>query len=238
MDGTKPQLYFSEVGGAFTGCYQRGNTKCSPKVAAHFEQFDHNENSLCIFILFVFVSRRNGKNWFYNVGARSKTTCINGGSKRQKQNKYFSKTCYVVCTCISTHYTTNHRKQNTQGSYSAVNTEQGQEAAEDTGRGTQSHLPALGSWSRSNCCQLIQSQINLHKSVLHYVRFLPHINTKLWAQICQAFVCGSLFVCRNSLEDGFLKACFSINPTCHPRQNRSNLLILQIFLLISISALC
>lgn len=69
------------------------------------------------------------------------------------------------------------------------------------GRRTHSCLPTLLRWSPSNCCQMIWSQINIHKSVLHYVKFLSCTANSEYRLL--GFCVWLLLICTNSLEEYF-----------------------------------
>lgn len=146
---------------------QRHNTSCSLRVAAHFKEYYHNKNLWCKFIPSVFVSRKsNEENQLHREQARQ---LVLTEDQKDKSKKVLTKYILFLLVFLSVPILLQTTQSRTpQWSYSAENADAG-----TRGRRTHSCLPTLVRWSWSDCCQMIWSQINIHRSVLHYVKFLP-----------------------------------------------------------------
>lgn len=130
-------------------------------------------------------------------GARSEITCINGGSKRQRQRSFNITHSVLVSISLSTHSATNHTKQKTPVKLLSSGCRCWDKKEEDT------QLPPHtgGMIMIKLLSNDLKYQINIHESVLHYGKFLPCTGDSEYRLLggCALLV----FMCGNSLEEYF-----------------------------------
>lgn len=130
-------------------------------------------------------------------GARSETICINGGSKRQKQKSFNKTHSVLVSISLSTHSATNHTKQKNPVKLLSSGCRRWDKREEDT------QLPPHtgGMIMIKLLSNYLKYQINIHKSVLHYGKFLPRTANSEYRLL--GFCVSLISMCGNSLEEYF-----------------------------------
>lgn len=172
---------------------QRRNTSSSLQVAAHFKEYYHDENLWCVFNLLAFISRKSNEENQLHEARQLVLTEDQKDECKKDLTKYILFLLVFLSVPILPQTT---QSRTPRWSYSAADADAG-----TRGRREHSCLPTLVRWSRSNCCQTIWSQINIHKSVLHYVKLLSCTANSEYR--LSGFCAWLIFMCGNSLEEYF-----------------------------------